>query len=193
MRCHTASRPLRVCCVLLYTSAPCWFGPRCLLSPNQHDGSANTSKSAWSCESLPCSAVPALVRRGRYKGPAQHLCGGIVLSSLGDAPASPPANTTLNTHAILLGASSLTSAGVRRWRFYVPVHKISYGYFPPGCGRSWTERAKRQRCHQVCRRPLKRVAEALRRHPEAKGQRSQLVTKSHLVKTYLAFPDCAHF
>ena len=123
MRCHTASRPLRVCCVLLYTSAPCWFGPRCLLSPNQHDGSANTSKSAWSCESLPCSAAPALVRRGRYKGPAQHICGGVVLLSPGDALSSSPANTTLNTHAILLGASSLTSAGVRRWRFYVLVHK----------------------------------------------------------------------
>ena len=104
--------------------------------------------------------VPALVRGGRYKGPAQHLCGGIVPSSPGDAPASLPATTTLNTHAILLGASSLTSSAVRRWRFQVPVHKISYLYFPPGCGRSWPERAKRQWCHQVCLRPLRRVEKA---------------------------------
>jgi hypothetical protein len=135
----------------------------CTTRQNQHDSSAssaNTSKSAWSCESLPCSAVPALVRRGRYKGPTQHLCGGVVLSSPADAPASPPANTTLNTHAILLVASSLTSAAVRRWRLYVPVHKISYRYFQPGCGRSWPERAKRQWCHQVCRRPPRRVEKA---------------------------------
>ena len=39
--------------------------------------------------------------------------GGGVLTIPGDAPASPPATTTLNTHAILLGASSLTSAAVR--------------------------------------------------------------------------------
>ena len=132
----------------------------CTSRQSQRDSSANTSKSAWSCESLPCSAVPALVRRGRYKGPAQHLCGRVVLSSLGDAPANPPANTTLNTHAILLGASSLTSAGVRRWRFYVPVHKISYRYFPPGCGRSWPERPGSQWCHQVCCRPPRRVEKA---------------------------------
>ena len=70
------------------------------------------------------------MRGGRYKGPAQHLCGGIALSSPGDAPASLPATTSLNTCAILLGASSLTSSAVRRWRFHVPVHKISYRGFP---------------------------------------------------------------
>jgi hypothetical protein len=86
--------------------------------------------------------------------------GGEVLSSPVDAPASPSANTTLNTHAIVLGASSLTSAAVRRWRFYVPVHKISHRYFQPGCGRSWLERAKRHWCHQVCRRPPRRVEKA---------------------------------
>ena len=132
----------------------------CTTGQSQRDSSANTSKSTWSCESLPCSAAPAMVRHGRYKGPAQHLCGGKVLSSPGDDPASPSANTTLNTHAILLGAPSLTSAAVRRWRFYVPVHKISYRYFQPGCGRSWPERAKRQWCHQVCRRPPRRVEKA---------------------------------
>ena len=134
----------------------------CTTRQSQRDSSANTSKSAWSCESLPGSAVPALVRGGRCKGPAQHLCGGIVQTSPEDGPASLSATTTLNAHAILLGASSLTSAAVRRWRFYVPVHKISYRYFQPGCGRSWLERAKRQWCHQVCRRPLRRVAEPSR-------------------------------
>ena len=73
--------------------------------------------------------------------------GGGVLTIPGDAPASLPATTTLNTHAILLGASSLTSAAVRRWRFYVPVQEISYLYFPPGCGRSWPERPGSQWCH----------------------------------------------
>jgi hypothetical protein len=100
------------------------------------------------------------VRRGRYKGPAQHLEGGGVLTIPKDAPASPPATTTLNTHAILLGASSLTSAAVRRWRFHVPVQEISYLYFPPGCGRSWPERPGSQWCHQVCCRPPRRVEKA---------------------------------
>ena len=86
--------------------------------------------------------------------------GGGVLTIPGDAPASPPATTTLNTHAILLGASSLTSAAVRRWRFYVPVQEISYRYFPPGCGRSWPERPGSQWCHQVCCRPPRRVEKA---------------------------------
>ena len=71
----------------------------------------------------PDSAVPALVLRGRYKGPAQHLCGGVVLSSPGDVPANPPANTTLNTHAghpawclfAYLGCRSQSNN--RRWRF----------------------------------------------------------------------------
>ena len=94
----------------------------------------------------------------------RHIFGGEVLSSPVDAPASPSANTTLNTHAIVLGASSLTSAAVRRWRFYdiVPVHTISYRYFPPGCGRSWPERPGSQWCHQVCCRPPRRVEKASR-------------------------------
>ena len=114
---------------------------------------------------------------------AQHLCGGIALSSPGGAPASPPANTTLNTHAILLGASSLTSAGVRRWRFYVPVHKISYRYFQPGCGRSWPERAKRQWCHQVCRRPPRRVEKAsLLSSPGAPELQKSYLSRTALIK-----------
>ena len=51
------------------------------------------------------------------KVPHNIFAGGGVLTIPGDAPASPPATTTLNTHAILLGASSLTSAAVRRWVF----------------------------------------------------------------------------
>ena len=104
--------------------------------------------------------MPALVRGGRYKGPAHFCCRGIVQTIPGDGPASLSATTTINTPAILLGASSLTSAAVRRWRWEVPVHKFSYLYFPPGCGRSRPERAKRQWCHQVCPRPLRRVEEA---------------------------------
>ena len=61
--------------------------------------------------------------------------GGGVLTVPGDAPASPPATTTLNTHAILLGASSLTLAAVRRWRFYVPVQKKFLPVLPTGL---WT-------------------------------------------------------
>ena len=86
--------------------------------------------------------------------------GGSVLTIPGDAPASPPATTTLNTHAILLCASSLTSAAVRRWRFHVPVQEISYRYFPPGCGRSWPERPGSQWCRQACCRPPRRVEKA---------------------------------
>ena len=109
----------------------------CTTRRSQRESSANTSKSAWSCESLPGSAVPALVRGGRCKGPAQHLCGGLVQTSPEDGPASLSATTTLNAHAILLGASSLTSAAVRRWHFHVPVKEISYRYilWPTGL---WT-------------------------------------------------------
>ena len=132
----------------------------CTTRRSQRESSANTSKSSWSCESLPGSAVPALVRGGRCKGPAQHLCRRTGLTCPEDVSASPPATATLNAHAILLGASSLTSAAVRRWRVHVPVKEISYTYIPLGCGRSWPERAERQWCHQVCPRPLGRVEEA---------------------------------
>ena len=38
--------------------------------------------------------------------------------------------------------------------------KNSYKYFPPGCGRSWSERTKPQWCHQVCHRPPRMVEKA---------------------------------
>ena len=84
----------------------------------------------------------------------------MVLAIPDDGRVSPHAPTLLNTHAILLGDPSLTCTGISRWRWEVPVHKFSYLYFPPGCGRSRPERAKRQWCHQVCPRPLRRVEEA---------------------------------
>ena len=65
---------------------------------------------------------------GRYKGPAQHLCGGIVLTSPGDAPASLPATTTLNTHAILLDASSLTSAALGRFESLFGREVAGFGW-----------------------------------------------------------------
>ena len=53
---------------------------------------------------------------------------GVVLSRPGDAPASLPATTTLNTHAILLDASSLTSAALGRFESLFGREVAGFGW-----------------------------------------------------------------
>ena len=56
------------------------------------------------------------------------FAGGVVLSSPADAPASLPATTTLNTHAILLDASSLTSAALGRFESLFGREVAGFGW-----------------------------------------------------------------
>ena len=104
--------------------------------------------------------MPALVRRARYKGPAQHLSGGWSWRSLtmaGSVRMYP--HSSIHMPSCLVTLRSPAQAfrdGVGKYLYEI----FSYLYFPPGCGRSRPERAKRQWCHQVCPRPLRRVEEA---------------------------------